>query len=217
MPKDSDSDSEDNSCQPLQNDSDADDSLVKEGSSATAKNGSRSNSPVAGLKLKKGKYKSNVIESSDSDTEVDEGNNSVTNNSVLEGSDKNQTPVENSNSEAHSSVRIGENQEIPTEIVVSADSGTVVVISDSDEELYACCASVESSKPDVVTSDNEIESSSGCESESDVTDSRSDVTDSGSETEEELQKNDRAHRQRQQKLKKFDDFKEQRRRKKLPT
>lgn len=94
--------------------------------------------------------------------------------------------------------------------VEHTDSGAEVVITESDEELSVHCASVEKVQGSIVISSesSESESSSGCESEAES-------GGSGSETEEELQKHDRAYRQRQEKLKKFEEFKELRKNKKL--
>ncbi|XP_061174826.1 transcriptional regulator ATRX homolog [Saccostrea echinata] len=205
VPKASDSESEESgSCQPLDSETDTEDKPVK--NTAKADNTSRSNSPVSGVKLKKSKYKSNVIESSDSDTELEE-NSEIT---AVEERVNDQSSAENSNnSEALHCVTHLEDRESSVANNVQTDSGTEIIITESDEELYLCCASVDDKQTGIIISDksSENESSSGCESETDSS--------SESETEEEVCKEDRAYRQRKQKLQKFEEFKEQRRKRKL--
>lgn len=201
LPKNSDSDSEESdSCQPLQNDSADEGSLGRGSSKVTEGNSSRSNSPLSGLKLKKTKYKSNVIESSDSDTEEEE--NDKDNKSPQDESSHNLVDTANSDYIPPTSiVSVEQQSNSDVKAVEHTDSGAEVVITESDEELSAYCASVEKVQDSIVVSSesSESESSSGCESEAES-------GGSGSETEEELQKHDRAYRQRQEKLKKFKEF-----------
>lgn len=161
----------------------------------TEGNSSRSNSPLSGLKLKKTKYKSNVIESSDSDTEEEENDND--NKSPQDESSHNLVDTANSDYIPPTSiVSVEQQSNSDVKAVEHTDSGAEVVITESDEELSAYCASVEKVQDSIVVSSESSESSSGCESEAES-------GGSGSETEEELQKHDRAYRQRQEKLKKI--------------
>ncbi|XP_062584502.1 protein IWS1 homolog [Saccostrea cucullata] len=206
VPKASDSESEESgSCQPLDSETDTEDKPVKN----TIDKPSRSNSPVTGVKLKKSKYKSNVIESSDSDTEL-EDNTEIT---AVEERVNEQSSAENfNNSETLHCETNMEDKETSVTNNVQTDSGTEIIITESDEELYLCCASMDNQTETInLDKSSENESSSGCESESETNSS------SGSETEEEVCKEDRAYRQRKQKLQKFEEFKEQRKKRKLST
>lgn len=208
LPKNSDSDSEESdSCQLLERDSADEGSLSRGSSKVTEGNSSRSNSPLSGLKLKRTKYKCNVIESSESDTNVEENDNE--NRSPDESSHNLIATVKSDNSPSSSMALVEKQSSSKVKAVEHADSGAEEVITVSDEELSVHCASVENAQDSVViyNESSETESSSGCESEAE--------SGSGSETEEELQKHDRAYRQRQEKLKKFEEFKERRKQKKV--
>lgn len=212
LPRTSDSDSEDStSCQPLDQDHDSatdDDSSERLVNFVNDGEGSRSNSPLSGVKLKKCKFKSNVIESSDSETDSEEKNRTENEHELpLEKGSKKCTE-----DASCSIIKTKEEEQFSLEAnaVNQTDVGGEELITISDDELFSYCASLESTQATVTTCSESSESKCSTWSESEV------QSDSESHSEEEeLEKHDRAYRQRQEKLRKFEEFNKMRRNRKL--